>query len=330
LKAIQFSEFGAAEVLKLKEVERPVPQRDEVLIKVAAAGVSYVDVRTRQGAYNRAETKVGGVKLPNIPGLQLVGRVVEVGALADKSLVNKKVVAAVKEGAYAEYVVASSQLCAPVPEDADEDILAAVPMQGLTAYFMLTASTVLKQGETVLVHAAGSGVGSLAVQIAKILGAAKIIATGASEEKRDYALKIGADAAVNYEDANWTQLVLNLTDGRGVDVLLESIGGDIFHQNFACLATFGRYIIFGSTRGVAKPIEARSLMTKSQSLTGIYMPVFHSRPDLMKAGLDFLVKYVAQGKLDLRIGKSLPLSEAEAAHRLIEERKVVGAVVLRP
>jgi len=330
MKAVQFAEFGDASVLKLADVQRPEPQGDEVLIRVAAAGVSYVDVRTRQGAYNRTETRVGGVHLPSIPGLQLVGRVAELGPHGDKSLTDKKVMAVVREGAYAEYLVVSSQLCASVPEDIDENVLAALPMQGLTAYFMLTASTVLKQNETVLVHAAGSGVGSLAVQIAKILGAGKIIATGASQEKRDYAVKLGADAAVNYENAGWTKEVLDLTDGRGADVLLESIGGDVFHQNFECLATFGRYIIFGSTRGVAKPVEPRSLMTKSQGITGIYVPVFYSRPDLVKAGLEFLAKHVADGRIQVNVGKSFPLAEAETAHRWLEERKVVGAVVLRP
>src|ERR1700761_574088 len=147
MKAIQFAEFGAADVLKLVEVERPAPKVGEVLVKVSAAGVSYVDVRTRQGAYNRAETRVGGVKLPSVPGLQGVGRVVEMGPQADPSLMNRKVVAAVKEGSYAEYFTAASSLCAVAPDEADDAVLAAIPMQGLTAYFMLTASTTLKKGE---------------------------------------------------------------------------------------------------------------------------------------------------------------------------------------
>jgi NADPH2:quinone reductase len=330
MKAVRFAEFGGAEVLKTAEVERPRAQGDEVLIQTIAAAISYVDVRTRQGAYNRAETRVGGVKLPSIPGLQGVGRVVEVGPKADQSLMGRKVVAAVKEGAYAEYFVASSALCAVAPDDADDAVLAAIPMQGLTAYFMLTASTALKKGESILVHAAGSGVGSLAVQIAKIIGAGKIIATAATQQKRDYARRVGADVTVDYDSDGWTRKVMEATEGRGVDVLLESIGGDVFEQNFECLATFGRYIIFGSTRGVAKPVEARRLMTKSQSLTGIYMPVFHSRPDLMKQGLRFLVDNVAKGALHLQIAEQLSLSDAAKAHQMLEDRKVIGAIVLRP
>lgn len=329
MRAVQFAEFGKPEVLKLVDVERPRPKVDEVLIEMIATGVSYVDVRTRQGAYNRAETRVGGVGLPGIPGLQAVGRVVEVGG-ADKSLLERKVVASLTAGACAQYFLAPSSLCAVVPEAIDDNVLAAIPMQGLTAYLMLTASTRLQRGESVLVHAAGSGVGSLAVQIARILGAGTIVATAASEEKRNYARTLGADVAIDYTKAGWTETVLEATGGRGVDILLESIGGDVFEQNFGCLARFGRYIVFGSTRGLGKPVEARRLMTKSQSLTGIYLPVFHARPDLMQEGLRFLVDNVANGKLSLEIAATLRLEDAAKAHQMLEDRSVVGAIVLRP
>src|ERR1700753_1607012 len=180
-------------------------------------------------------------------------------------------------------------------------------MQGLTAYFMLTQSTALRRGESVLVHAAGSGVGAIAVQIAKSLGAGFVIATARSDAKREFASSVGADMTLDYSAPGWTRAVLQATDGRGVDVLLESIGGEVFEQNFECLATFGRYIIFGSTQGVAKPVEARRLMTKCQSLTGIYLPVFMSRPDLIRQGLDFLVAEARRGTLRVPIAAELPL-----------------------
>jgi hypothetical protein len=161
MKAAQFNSFGVAEVLGVIDLPRPQPEGEEVLIAVSAAGVSFVDIRQRQGAYNRAETRVGGVKLPNIPGLQAVGRVIELGPQADKSLLGRKVVTVVERGAYAELLIASSSLCVAAPDDADDAVLAVLPMQGLTAYFMLTASTVLRAGESVLVHAASSGVGAL-------------------------------------------------------------------------------------------------------------------------------------------------------------------------
>jgi NADPH:quinone reductase len=330
VKAIQYESFGAASVLVLEDLAQPEPARDEVLIQVAAAGVSYVDIRQRQGVYNRAETRVGGVTLPNVPGLQAVGRVVRLGPQADPALLGRKVVAFVGKGAYAEFLSAPTAFCVVAPDEADDATLAVIPMQGLTAYFTLTASTVLRAGESILVHAAGGAVGSLAVQMAKILRAGKIVASAASQEKRDYARSIGADVVVDYTAPNWTQQVLDATGGVGVDVLLESIGGDVFEQNFECLATFGRYIIYGSTQGLGKPFEARRLMTKCQSLTGLYVPVFTARPDLVRAGLAFMVDHVVKGDLRARVAAQLPLAEAAKAHQMLEDRQVIGAIALTP
>jgi NADPH:quinone reductase len=330
MQAIQFESFGAANVLGVVDLPKPEPRGNEVLIQVSAAGVSFVDIRQRQGMYNRAETKVGGVVLPNVPGLQAVGRVVSVGPQADRSLVGRKVVTFVGKGAYAEFLIAPESLCVVAPDDADDATLAVIPMQGLTAYFTLTAATVLRPGESILIHAAGSGVGSLAVQMAKIMGAGKIIATAASPEKRKYVASIGADLAIDYTAADWTRQVLEATHGAGVDVLLESIGGEVFEQNFECLATFGRYIIYGSTRGIAKPIEPRRLMTRCQSLTGLYVPVFMERPDLVRAGLTFMVEHVVKGDLRAQVGAELPLREAARAQQMLEDQQIVGAVVLKP
>lgn len=330
MKAIQYESFGPANVLKQVELPDPKPAAGEVLIAVSAAGVSYVDVRQRQGAYNRAETRVGGVRLPAVPGFQAVGTVIEVGAGCDRSLIGRKVVATVEAGAYAERLVARWALCVPVDDGVGDALLAVLPMQGLTAYFMLTASTRLRAGESVLVHAAGSGVGALAVQIARSLGAGMVIATARSEEKRELALALGADLALDYTAPGWTKAVLEATGGLGVDVLLESIGGDVFEQNFECLATFGRYILFGSTQGLGKPVEARRLMTKCQSLTGIYLPVFTARPELIREGLSFLVEHALKGDLRAQVAVELPLAEAARAQQMLEDRAVTGAIVLRP
>jgi NADPH:quinone reductase len=330
MQAIQFESFGPSSVLKSVELPRPEPQGNEVLIRVSAAGVSYVDIRQRQGMYNRPETRVGGVELPNVPGMQAVGRVVSVGPAADEKLIGQKVVTFVGKGAYAEFLLAPAPLCAVAPDSADDATLSVMPMQGLTAYFTLTAATVLRRGENILIHAAGSGVGSLAVQMARIMGAGKIIATAASAEKRQHAVSFGADMAVDYTAADWTRKVLEATGGAGVDVLLESIGAEVFEQNFECLATFGRYIIYGSTRGLGKPFEARRLMTRCQSITGLYVPVFMERPELVRAGLEFMVEHVVKGDLRAQIAAELPLREAARAQQLLEDRQAVGAVVLKP
>jgi NADPH2:quinone reductase len=330
MQAIQFDSFGPASVLALVDIPRPRPQQADVLLQVAAAGVSFVDIRQRRGMYNKAATRVGGVSLPNVPGFQAVGRILEVGPEADRALLGQKVITFVGKGAYAEFLIAPSALCVVVPDEADDATLSVMPMQGLTAYFTLTAATVLRAGESILVHAAGSGVGSLAVQMARILGAGKIVASAASQEKRQYARSIGADVVVDYTAADWTKQVLEATNGIGVDVLLESIGGDVFDQNFECLATFGRYIVYGSTQGLGKPLEARRLMTKCQSLTGLYVPVFTARPDLVRAGLEFMVHHVMKGNLRTQVAAQLPLREAAKAHQMLEDRQVVGAVVLKP
>ena len=145
------------------------------------------------------------------------------------------------------------------------------------------------------------GVGSLAVQIAKTMGAGLVVASAGSEEKRAFARSLGADKTVDYDLPGWPKEVLEATGGRGVDIILESIGGEIFEQNFECLATFGRYIIFGSTRGPGEPFEPRRLMSRCQSMTGIYLPVFNAKPELIRQGMEYLVDQAIHGKLRAQV-----------------------------
>jgi len=332
MKAIQFSRFGGADVLEYVDLPRPSPQNDDLLVEVTAAGVNYPDIRERQGVYQRAETHVGGVTLPRVSGLQAVGRVAAVGAQGDQSLIGKKVVALLPAGGgYAQFVIAPANMIVALPESADDVTMAALPDQGVTAYLTLTASTEVRPGESVLVHGAAGGVGSLAVQIAKALGAGLVIATAGTDERRAYARSIGADVAVDYGKPDWPKAVADATGGRGVDIILESIGGDIFEQNFECLATFGRYIIFGSTRGPGAPFAPRRLMTKCQTMTGIYVPVFFAqRADLVHEALAFLVAHTLDGTVRSNVSTVLPLSQTAEAHRMLEERRAVGVVVLDP
>ena len=213
---------------------------------------------------------------------------------------------------------------------ADDFKMAGLTGQGMTAYLMLQASMTLRPGESLLVHGAAGGVGSIAVQIANALGAGVVIGTASSEERRQFVRALGADFAVGYDSPDWTDAVLEHTGGRGVDVLIESIGGDVFEQNFQALATFGRYIILGSTRGPGQPFAPHRLMTKAQSLTGIYLPVFFERPELISAALRFLAEGVSSGKLRTNVDTILPLSDAAEAHRMLEERRAKGVVVLDP
>ena len=167
----------------------------------------------------------------------------------------------------------------------------------------------------------------MAIQIAKALGAGLVVATAATPEKRAYVLSLGADASVDYEDPNWPQAVLDRTDGRGVDIILESIGGNVFEQNFACLAARGRVIMFSAIRP-APPFPPRRLLAKSQTLTGFFAGSFFTRPVLVQEALHFLVDHASDGSVRPQVAKTLPLSQAAESHRLLEGRKVKGVIVL--
>jgi NADPH2:quinone reductase len=330
MKAVRFSAFGGPDVLQYIDTEAPSPGPGEVLVRVRRAGVNYVDLRERAGVYHRAETHVNsGVELPRISGLQAVGVVTAVGPQVDAGLVGREVLAYLpRGGGYAEFAVAAVGMIVALPEGVDPAMFAALPTQALTAWLTLRRSASLQPGESVLVHGAGGGVGSLAVQVAKLLGAGKIIATASTEEKRSLALRLGADVAIPYDTPAWPAAVREHTGGRGVDVILETIGGDVFDQNFACLAPFGRHVVLGSTRGPGKPLEPRRLMEKSQALIGFYLPVFLAVPEWIREGLLFTVEHAARGQLRAHVADVLPLARAADAHRLLEEQKVTGTLVL--
>ncbi len=330
MKAVQYEHFGGPEVLRYLDLPDPRPGPGEVLIETAAIGVNFPDIRERLGIYNRAETRVGGVQLPQVGGIAVAGTVVEAGPDTSAGLVGRRVVALMKKGAYAELAVAAEALCAVVDDDADAIVLAGFAAQAACAHLLLQASTTLRAGEALLVHGAAGGVGGLAIQIGKALGASPVIGTASTEERRNFVLELGADAAIGYDEPDWPAAVLELTGGRGVDVLIESIGGEVFEQNFRALATFGRYLLLGSTRGPGDPFAPRRLMTKSQAMVGFYLPVFYERPQLIGNALRFLADGVKAGFITSKVDAVLPLALAAEAHRRLESRTVRGVIVLDP
>jgi NADPH:quinone reductase len=329
VQAIRYERFGGPEVLQYLQLPDPTPGRGQLLIQTAAIGVNFPDIRERFGVYNKAETRVGGVQLPQIGGLAVAGRVIAVGPETSVT-VGRRVVALMKNGAYAQLALADEALCAVVDDDAEMAALAGFAAQAACAHLLLQASTTLRAGESLLVHGAAGGVGSLAVQIAKALGAGPVIGTASSAERRAFVMSLGADAAISYDEPGWTDQVRELTSGRGVDVLIESIGGDVFEQNFDALATFGRYLLLGSTRGPGEPFAPRRLMTKSQALIGFYLRVFYDRPDLIGNALRFLADGLKTGQITSQVDEALPLSQAAEAHRRLENREVRGVIVLDP
>jgi NADPH2:quinone reductase len=329
VKAISYDHFGGPEVLEYLDLPDPTPGRGQLLIESTAIGVNFPDIRERLGVYNRTETRVGGVQLPQVGGLAVAGTVVAAGPQTSVEP-GRRVVALLKKGAYAQLVLAQEALCAVVDDDADLAALAGFAAQGACAHLLLQASTTLRAGESLLVHGAAGGVGSIAVQIAKALGAGPVIGTASSAERRAFVMSLGADAAISYEEPGWTDQVRELTSGRGVDVLIESIGGDVFEQNFDALATFGRYLLLGSTRGPGEPFAPRRLMTKSQALIGFYLPVFYDRPELIGNALRFLADGLKTGQVKSQVDQVLPLSQAAEVHRRLESREVRGVIVLDP
>src|ERR1700743_3098013 len=243
MKAVSYDRFGGPEVLEYVDLPEPEPGAGQLLIDVAAIGVNYPDIRERLGVYTQAETRVGGVQLPQVGGLAVAGPVTATGP-GTSVPAGHHVVALMKKGADAQRALAEEALCAVIDDDVfatRAPVLAGFAAQAVCAHLLLQASPTLRAGESVLVHGAAGGVGGLAVQIAKALGAGMVIGTASTAERRDFVTSLGADAAISYDKPGWTQQVRELTAGRGVDVLIESIGAVVFEQNFDALATFGRY-----------------------------------------------------------------------------------------
>ncbi|MED4988449.1 MULTISPECIES: quinone oxidoreductase family protein [Parageobacillus] len=324
MKVVQFTKYGDPEVLEMVEMERPIPTGRRVLIKVEAIGVNYADTARREGHY------VVPTPLPFIPGAEVAGVVSEVGEDVTSVHIGQRVVALIESGGYAEYVNVDERGVIPIPDELDFQQAVALPVQGLSAYHILKTMGRLEEGETVLIHAAAGGVGTLAVQLAKIFRAGNIIATASTEEKRALAKQLGADAAIDYTKEGWKDEVLEYTNGKGVDVALEMAGGDIFHQTLDCLAPFGRLVVYGVASGQFTRMNPARLMGKNLSVIGFFLPQIMRKSELYQQSLQELLTYVQTGKLILAIGGVYPLEQAAEVHRLLQSRKTHGKLILVP
>ncbi|MFB6465378.1 zinc-binding alcohol dehydrogenase family protein [Cytobacillus sp. Hz8] len=324
MKAFQFTEYGGPEVLKQTELEKPLPRGHEVLIEIHAIGVNYADTARREGQY------VVPTPLPFIPGAEIAGIIVEIGDQVSTVQPGQKVVTLIESGGYAEYALADERSLIPLPENLDFQMAAALPLQGLSAYHVLKTMGRLEKGESVLVSAAAGGVGSLAVQLAKIFGAGQIIATASTDEKLSFAKDMGADVLINYTKDGWEKEVREATGGKGVHVALEMAGGEIFHQTLKCLAPFGRLVIFGNASGVQIPLYPTSLMARNQSVIGFFLPQIMRHPQILQPSLEELFSLLAESKLKLTIGGVYPLDDAARVHELLQSRKTIGKIILTP
>ncbi|RBP96580.1 NADPH2:quinone reductase [Cytobacillus firmus] len=323
MKAIQFKEYGGPEVLTLINLDRPQPTGREVLIEVHAIGVNYADTARREGQY------VVPTPLPFIPGAEVAGVVAAAGEDA-KIPLGTRVVTLIESGGYSEYVTADERGLIPLPEGLDFKLAAALPLQGLSAYHILKTMGRLEAGESVLVHAAAGGVGTLAVQLAKLFGAGTVIATASTEEKLQLAKEMGADVLINYTKEGWENEVLEATAGKGVDIALEMAGGEIFNKTLKCLAAFGRLVIYGVASGEQSRFYPSSLMGRNQSVIGFFLPQIMRKPELLQPSMKELLTYAAEGKLKLTIGEIHPLEDAAKVHQRMQSRQTKGKLILEP
>ncbi|TME11529.1 MAG: NADPH:quinone oxidoreductase family protein [Chloroflexi bacterium] len=321
MKAIRINETGSPEVMHLEEIESPTPKEGQILIKVAAAGINFADLAQRQGAYlTRTQT-------PMTLGFEFAGTVAALGPGVTTPAVGTRVVA-FGEGAYAEYALAQAATTVPIPPNLDFTHAAALPVQGITAYQLLRESAQIQPGETVLVHASAGGVGTLAVQLAHLMGAGTVIGTASNASKLELARRLGADVAINYTEENWAEQVNHATGGHGADIILEMVGGQIAEQSLQCLAPFGRMVIYGATSGQIAQFTGIQLMYKNQAIIGYWLNSQLRRTDRITRAVMDLMQYFISGKLEIVVGQTFPLAQAAEAHSAIAERKTMGKVVL--
>ena len=328
MKIVRFYECGEPDVLRLEETAIPHPKAGQVLLQVEASGVNFTDVDHRRSSSASREP----LTFPSTPGVEVVGVIVEVGEGATALPVGTRVIGLLSHGGYAEYVVVPAALIIPVPPGLDAAQAVALPIQGLTAYHILATFGHIQPGERILIQAAAGGVGTLAVQLARLLEAGQIIATASTPAKLDLALSLGANVGINYTqpDWDWATQVLQATDGKGVDLILDMIGGVQFSENFTCLAPLGRIVTFGKASGQRAVIDPEKLTARCSTVIGFYGGYVITRPDLVVPVLKKLFQYVLAGQLHVQVHHQFPLEEAAAAHRLMETRQSTGKIVLLP
>ncbi|MGE4427726.1 MAG: zinc-binding alcohol dehydrogenase family protein [Solirubrobacteraceae bacterium] len=315
MRAIRQREFGGPEVLRLEEMPRPVPGPGEVRVAVRAVGVNFADTHARENRYVRA------ADLPLIPGQEVVGVREDTG---------RRVVALTQGGgAYAEEVVVPAERCVDVPDGLGDDQALGLLVQGLTAWHLYRTAARLEGGETVVVHSAAGGTGSLAVQLARPMGAARVIATASSDAKREQAVALGADVAVDPDPEGLTERLIEANGGRGVDAVIDMAGGPGFDASLRALAPFGRIVVCGIATKEPNEVRTGHLLRHSRSVVGFWL--FHCLDDPARrfvAPLEDLFARALRGEVRVHVGGRWPLAQAADAHRALVARRTTGKLVL--
>lgn len=315
MRAIQITEFGGPEVLVPRDVAEPQAPEGTILLDVTAAGVNYADTHQAEDSY------LAPASLPLVPGAEVAGRAPD----------GRRVVALLAGGGYAERAVAAEALTWALPDGVSDGQALALVLQGATAWHLLRTSAQLRPGESVVVHAAGGGVGTLAVQLAKRFGAGRVIGVASSEEKRELARRLGADATVDAGADDLTAALRDANGGARVDVVLEMVGGATFASSLAALAPFGRLVHFGQAARQGTPkVDPGALMAHSQGVLGFWLVHVLQRPQLMDEAMRDMLGAVVAGELEPIVGGTYPLEEARRAHEDLRARRTTGKLVLLP
>jgi NADPH2:quinone reductase len=323
MRRVRYYEYGGPEVLTVEEVELPIPGRGQVRLRAEAIGANYVDTKIRANA--------GSIffrPLPGSPTGDVVGTVDAVGPDVDAGLLGERVTALVDPDAFADYALADAAWLAPVPEGLEAGSASLLTVAAPVALGLLRAGR-LAPGDTVLVHSGAGNIGALTIQLAKLLGAATVIATASTGEKLQHARDLGADVAVDYTTDDWPEQV-RAAAPRGVDLALDAVGGTVLTGSIDLLAPLGRAVIYGAASGELISVPVRSLFGL-KTASGFSLLAWRAAcPEQARAEMTEVARYLWDGRLRADIRATLPLTEATEAHRLLEDRSAIGRVLLVP
>ncbi|MFG1927262.1 zinc-binding alcohol dehydrogenase family protein [Cryptosporangium sp. NPDC048952] len=325
MRRVRYYAYGGPGVLELEDAEIPEPGPGQVRIRAEVIGANFVDTRFRLGPASGALFER---PLPGRPTGDVVGPVDAVGPGVDPALIGRRVGALVTEDAYADYSLADANRLAPIPDGVDD---ATATVLAGTAPVALGALRLgqLENGETVLVHAAAGGIGHLIVQLARILGAGRVIATASSDTKLDFTKTLGADVGVNYTEPDWPDQVRDAAP-NGVDLVVDAIGGDVPRQSVELLAPFGRAVVYGAAGGDVISVPVTSLFGLKAVVGFSYLAWWAAAPEQVGAAVAELARYGVEGRLRAAVHARLPLAEAAEAHRILDDRVQLGRVLLVP
>ena len=321
MKAVRIHEFGDLDVLRWEETPIPEPRPHQVLIKVDSSGVNYADIMRRRGGYP-------GPDLPSTLGLEAAGVVEQLGSDVTHLTVGQRVMAMGPQG-QAEYVAVNANLVFPYPETTDPVQAGGMPIVFLTAYHLLKSRGQMQPGDTVLIQAGASGVGTVATQLAKAWGA-RVITTASAPDKLELSRSLGADETINYTEEDFEARVQEITSGNGVQMVLECVGGEVLEKSLRCVASYGRLISYGNASGVTANIPSTDFTSANRTIIGFSMGRSPAGSLDHQAAMGELFPMMANGQVKLIVDQVLPMSQAGQAHQHLANRGTRGKVILVP